>query len=68
MDISDDGWTAVSHAALGNGQDVWLAIIFVLIYLVFDRGAEAWLVMSSLPLALIGGIWLAETSGRKMAG
>ncbi len=35
-----------------------LAIIFVLIYLVFDRAAEAWLVMSSLPLALLGGIWL----------
>jgi Cu(I)/Ag(I) efflux system membrane protein CusA/SilA len=35
-----------------------LAIIFVLLYLTFRRAAEAWLVMLSLPFALVGGFWL----------
>ena len=35
-----------------------LVIIFVLLYLNFQRLAETTLVMLSLPLALIGGVWI----------
>lgn len=35
-----------------------LLIIFVLLYLVFQRFEEALLIMGTLPLALIGGFWL----------
>lgn len=35
-----------------------LLIIFVLLYLIFDRFGEALLIMATLPFALIGGIWL----------
>jgi Cu(I)/Ag(I) efflux system membrane protein CusA/SilA len=35
-----------------------LLIIFVLLYLTFKRFDEALLIMSTLPFALIGGIWL----------
>jgi Cu(I)/Ag(I) efflux system membrane protein CusA/SilA len=35
-----------------------LLIIFVLLYLTFKRFDEALLIMSTLPCALIGGIWL----------
>ncbi|WP_028838645.1 MULTISPECIES: efflux RND transporter permease subunit [Thermomonas] len=35
-----------------------LAIIFLLIYLVFRNAAEAAIIMLSLPLALVGGLWL----------
>jgi len=35
-----------------------LGIIFVLIYLVFRSAAEAAIIMLSLPLALVGGLWL----------
>ncbi len=35
-----------------------LVIIFVLLYLTFRRAAEVWLVMLSLPFALVGGFWL----------
>ena len=35
-----------------------LVIIFVLLYLNFQRVAEATIVMLSLPLALIGGVWV----------
>jgi Cu(I)/Ag(I) efflux system membrane protein CusA/SilA len=34
-----------------------LVIIFVLLYLTFRRAREAWLVMLSLPFALVGGFW-----------
>jgi Cu(I)/Ag(I) efflux system membrane protein CusA/SilA len=34
-----------------------LVIIFVLLYLTFRRAGEAWLVMLSLPFALVGGFW-----------
>jgi len=37
---------------------VTLLIIFVLLYVVFQRFDEAWLIMGTLPLALVGGIWL----------
>lgn len=35
-----------------------LLIIFVLLYLTFKRVDEAVLIMASLPLALVGGLWL----------
>lgn len=35
-----------------------LLIIFVLIYAVFRRASEAALIMLSVPLALVGGLWL----------
>ena len=35
-----------------------LAIIFLLIYLVFRSASEAAIIMLSLPLALVGGLWL----------
>jgi Cu(I)/Ag(I) efflux system membrane protein CusA/SilA len=35
-----------------------LAIIFVLLYMIFRRFDEALLILSTLPFALIGGIWL----------
>jgi Cu(I)/Ag(I) efflux system membrane protein CusA/SilA len=35
-----------------------LAIIFVLLYMHFQRFSEALLVMASLPFALVGGVWL----------
>jgi hypothetical protein len=34
-----------------------LLIIFVLLYLIFDRLDEAALIMGTLPFALTGGIW-----------
>jgi Cu(I)/Ag(I) efflux system membrane protein CusA/SilA len=37
---------------------VTLLIIFVLLYVVFQRFDEAWLIMGTLPLALVGGVWL----------
>ncbi|MBS8873673.1 efflux RND transporter permease subunit, partial [Escherichia coli] len=35
-----------------------LMIIFVLLYLAFRRVGEALLIISSVPFALVGGIWL----------
>ncbi len=35
-----------------------LLIIFVLLYLTFSRFGEALLIMTTLPFALVGGIWL----------
>jgi len=35
-----------------------LLIIFILLYLTFNRFGEALLVMATLPFALVGGIWL----------
>jgi Cu(I)/Ag(I) efflux system membrane protein CusA/SilA len=44
-----------------------LAIIFVLIFLVFRRASEAGLIMLSLPLALVGGIWLIWAMGHAVS-
>ena len=44
-----------------------LAIIFVLLFLVFRSGAEAALIMLSLPLALVGGIWLVWLLGHAVS-
>jgi Cu(I)/Ag(I) efflux system membrane protein CusA/SilA len=40
-----------------------LLIILVLLYLTFGRFDEAWLIMGTLPFALIGGVWLLYLMG-----
>ncbi len=44
-----------------------LAIIFLLLYLVFRRVGEAAIIMLSLPLALVGGIWLIWLLGHAVS-
>jgi Cu(I)/Ag(I) efflux system membrane protein CusA/SilA len=44
-----------------------LAIIFVLIYVVFRRASEVALIMLSLPLALVGGLWLIWALGHAVS-
>jgi Cu(I)/Ag(I) efflux system membrane protein CusA/SilA len=44
-----------------------LAIIFLLIYLVFRDVAEASIIMLSLPLALVGGLWLIWILGHAIS-
>jgi len=44
-----------------------LAIIFLLIYLVFRRFGEAAIIMLSLPLALVGGLWLIWILGHAVS-
>ena len=44
-----------------------LAIIFGLIYLVFRRTSEAAIIMLSLPLALVGGLWLIWLMGHAVS-
>ncbi|MFP7721384.1 efflux RND transporter permease subunit [Lysobacter sp. A3-1-A15] len=44
-----------------------LAIIFLLIYLVFRDFSEALIIMLSLPLALVGGLWLIWMLGHAIS-
>ncbi len=44
-----------------------LAIIFVLIFLVFRSASEALIIMLSLPLALVGGVWLIWSLGHAVS-
>jgi Cu(I)/Ag(I) efflux system membrane protein CusA/SilA len=44
-----------------------LAIIFVLLYLTFRRFRDAFLIMATLPFALIGGFWLMYLLGYNMS-
>ncbi|GLF19134.1 efflux RND transporter permease subunit [Pseudomonas aeruginosa] len=44
-----------------------LAIIFVLLYLTFDRVDEALLIMATLPFALAGGVWLLYLMGYNLS-
>jgi len=44
-----------------------LLIIFVLLYLTFKRFSEALLLMSTLPFALVGGIWLLYVLGYNLS-
>ena len=44
-----------------------LAIIFGLIYAVFRRASEAALIMASVPLALVGGLWLIWALGHAVS-
>ncbi|MEC9365182.1 MAG: CusA/CzcA family heavy metal efflux RND transporter [Pseudomonadota bacterium] len=44
-----------------------LALIFLLLYLSFGRAQEALLIMASLPLSLIGGLWLVYLLGHSLS-
>ena len=44
-----------------------LVIIFGLIFLVFRRASEAAIIMVSLPLALVGGLWLILAMGHAVS-
>ena len=44
-----------------------LLIIFVLLYLTFRRFDEALLIMTTLPLALVGGVWLLWALGHNLS-
>jgi Cu(I)/Ag(I) efflux system membrane protein CusA/SilA len=44
-----------------------LLIIFVLLYLTFKRFEEAFLIMATLPFALVGGIWLLYLLGYNLS-
>jgi Cu(I)/Ag(I) efflux system membrane protein CusA/SilA len=44
-----------------------LMIIFVLLYLTFNRFDEALLIMATLPFALVGGLWLMYLLGYAMS-
>jgi copper/silver efflux system protein len=44
-----------------------LVIIFVLLYLTFKRFDEAFLIMATLPFALVGGLWLMYALGYAMS-
>jgi copper/silver efflux system protein len=44
-----------------------LVIIFALIYVVFRRASEAALIMASVPLALVGGLWLIWLLGHAVS-
>jgi Cu(I)/Ag(I) efflux system membrane protein CusA/SilA len=44
-----------------------LLIIFVLLYLTFHRFGDAFLIMATLPLALVGGFWLMFLLGYNMS-
>ncbi len=44
-----------------------LSVIFLLIYLVFRRFGEAAIIMLSLPLALVGGLWLIWVLGHAVS-
>ena len=44
-----------------------LLIIFVLLYLTFRRFGEALLIMTTLPFALVGGLWLMYLLGYNMS-
>ena len=46
---------------------VTLLIIFVLLYLTFQRFDEALLIMATLPLALVGGFWLIYVLGYNLS-
>ena len=46
---------------------VTLLIIFVLLYVVFQRFDEAWLIMGTLPIALAGGVWLLWGLGHNVS-
>jgi Cu(I)/Ag(I) efflux system membrane protein CusA/SilA len=46
---------------------VALAIIFALIYLVFRRAGDAMLIMASVPLALVGGLWMIWLLGHAVS-
>jgi Cu(I)/Ag(I) efflux system membrane protein CusA/SilA len=52
-----------ANARLQEVVPVTLAIIFMLLYFTFSRADEALLIMASLPLALVGGVWFLYALG-----
>jgi copper/silver efflux system protein len=44
-----------------------LAIIFILLYLTFQRADEAMLILATLPFALAGGVWLLYALGHAVS-
>jgi Cu(I)/Ag(I) efflux system membrane protein CusA/SilA len=44
-----------------------LLIVFVLLFLTFRRADEALLIMATLPLALVGGVWLLYLLGHNLS-
>jgi Cu(I)/Ag(I) efflux system membrane protein CusA/SilA len=44
-----------------------LLIIFVLLYLAFQRAGEALLIMASLPFSLVGGFWYIYALGHNLS-
>jgi len=44
-----------------------LAIIFVLLFVTFENAVEALLIMTTLPLALVGGFWLMYALGHHLS-
>jgi Cu(I)/Ag(I) efflux system membrane protein CusA/SilA len=44
-----------------------LFIVFVLLYLTFQRFSEAFLIMATLPFALVGGFWLLYLLGHHLS-
>jgi Cu(I)/Ag(I) efflux system membrane protein CusA/SilA len=46
---------------------VTLAIIFLLLFMTFDRADEALLILATLPFALVGGFWLLYLLGHHVS-
>src|SRR6478736_430586 len=46
---------------------VTIAIIFVLLYATFGRADEAFLILASLPFAVVGGVWLLYLLGHAVS-
>ncbi|HQT81441.1 MAG: CusA/CzcA family heavy metal efflux RND transporter [Ferrovum sp. 37-45-19] len=44
-----------------------LLIIFVLLYMIFQRFDEAFLIMATLPFALVGGVWFLYLAGYNLS-
>ncbi|KWO58043.1 cation transporter [Burkholderia ubonensis] len=54
-------------ARLGTVIPVTLAVIFVLLFLTFNSAADALLLMSTVPFALVGGFWLVWMLGHAVS-
>jgi Cu(I)/Ag(I) efflux system membrane protein CusA/SilA len=56
-----------AEARLKQVVPLTLVIIFVLLYLTFRHSGQAFMVMASLPFALVGGFWLIFVLGYNMS-
>lgn len=63
---SADSWVSCRVSAAAR-LPVALLIIFGLIYVVFRRASEALLIMASVSLALVGGLWLIWLLGHAVS-
>jgi Cu(I)/Ag(I) efflux system membrane protein CusA/SilA len=52
-----------ASAKMKQVAPVTLLIIFLLLYFTFSRVDEALLIMASLPLSLVGGVWFLYLMG-----